>query len=57
MTGDPSTSSNAINKVASINQLLYIATSMGMALLVSCWMFFRISGSAFNVRRALQAVV
>jgi len=33
---------------ASIDQLLYIATSMGLSLLVSVWMFYRVTGGMFN---------
>ncbi|KDQ16132.1 hypothetical protein BOTBODRAFT_173408 [Botryobasidium botryosum FD-172 SS1] len=35
-------------EVASINQLLYIAVSMGLSLLVSVWAFYRVTGGAFN---------
>ncbi|KAG9122364.1 hypothetical protein FRC07_001307 [Ceratobasidium sp. 392] len=32
----------------SILQLLYISTSMGLSLLVSVWLFFRVTGGVFN---------
>jgi len=38
----------SINKVASIEQLTYIAVSMGLALLVSAWLFYRVTGGLFN---------
>ena len=38
----------AVNKVASIEQLLYISVSMGLSLLVSVWFFFRVTGGVFN---------
>ncbi|CAE6506683.1 unnamed protein product, partial [Rhizoctonia solani] len=38
----------AINKVASIEQLLYISVSMGLSLLVSVWFFYRVTGGVFN---------
>ncbi|KDQ16113.1 hypothetical protein BOTBODRAFT_107650 [Botryobasidium botryosum FD-172 SS1] len=42
------TSAQAINTVASIDQLLYISVSMGLSLLVSVWMFYRVTGGVFN---------
>jgi aquaporin related protein len=44
---DPSGSA-AINTVASVEQLTYIAASMGLSLLFSAWIFFRVTGAAFN---------
>jgi len=38
----------SISSVASVSQLLYIAASMGFSLLVSVWLFFRVSGGQFN---------
>ncbi|KDN39551.1 hypothetical protein RSAG8_08707, partial [Rhizoctonia solani AG-8 WAC10335] len=38
----------AINTIASIEQLLYISVSMGLSLLVSVWFFFRVTGGVFN---------
>ncbi|KAG9090295.1 Aquaporin-4 [Ceratobasidium sp. 392] len=48
--GDAGTSdgAQAINQVASIEQLLYISVSMGLSLLVSVWFFFRVTGGVFN---------
>jgi aquaporin rerated protein, other eukaryote len=31
-----------------IDQVLYISTCMGLSLLVSAWMFYRVSGAVFN---------
>jgi len=45
---DSGTGDRSINKVASIEQLTYIAVSMGLALLVSAWLFFRVTGGLFN---------
>ncbi|KAG8902061.1 3'-5' DNA helicase [Tulasnella sp. 403] len=39
---------SAINTVASINQLLYISVSMGLSLLISVWLFYRVTGGIFN---------
>jgi len=38
----------AVNPVASISQLMYIAVSMGLSLLVSVWAFYRVTGGVFN---------
>lgn len=38
----------AINTVASIDQLLYISASMGLSLLISVWLFYRVTGGIFN---------
>ncbi|KAG0152548.1 hypothetical protein CROQUDRAFT_35404 [Cronartium quercuum f. sp. fusiforme G11] len=48
-----SSSGTAVNTVASIEQLLYISTSMGLALLATAWTFFRVSGSVFNPNVAI----
>lgn len=45
------------NEVASVSQLMYIATSMALALLASSWTFFRISGSVFNPNVAIALVM
>ena len=37
--------SSATNR---IEQVLYISTSMGFSLLVSAWLFFRVTGGLFN---------
>jgi aquaporin related protein len=44
---------HAINTVASIEQLLYISVSMGLAFLIAVWMFHRITGAVFNPAVAL----
>ncbi|KAH9453090.1 hypothetical protein Pst134EA_015950 [Puccinia striiformis f. sp. tritici] len=44
---------SVVNEVASVSQLLYISTSMALALLASAWTFFRISGSVFNPNVAI----
>ncbi|KAG8947460.1 Aquaporin-4 [Tulasnella sp. 424] len=38
----------AINSVASIDQLLYISACMGLSLLISVWLFYRVTGGIFN---------
>ncbi|EJU04263.1 aquaporin-like protein [Dacryopinax primogenitus] len=38
----------SVNVVASIEQLLYISVSMGLALLVAVWLFYRVTGGVFN---------
>lgn len=40
--------SNAIERTPSLEQLTYISLSMGLSLLFSAWIFFRITGAAFN---------
>ncbi|KAF8577880.1 aquaporin-like protein [Ramaria rubella] len=45
---DSQSGGQSINKVASIEQLTYIAISMGLSLLVSAWLFFRVTGGLFN---------
>lgn len=42
---------------ASMEQLLYISTSMGLALLATAWTFFRVSGSVFNPNVALALLL
>jgi aquaporin rerated protein, other eukaryote len=42
--GDPTTDSGG----SAIEQVLYISTSMGLSLLVSAWLFFRVTGGPFN---------
>jgi len=41
-------SGQAVSTVPSISQLLYIAVSMGLSLLVSVWLFYRVTGGVFN---------
>jgi aquaporin rerated protein, other eukaryote len=33
---------------SNVEQVLYISTAMGLSLLVSAWLFFRITGGLFN---------
>ncbi|KAH9814425.1 aquaporin-like protein [Melampsora americana] len=47
----------AVNTVASIEQLLYISTSMGLSLLAAAWTFFRVSGSVFNPNVAIALLL
>ncbi|EJU04269.1 aquaporin-like protein [Dacryopinax primogenitus] len=37
-----------VNPVPSVEHLVYIAASMGLGLLVSAWLFFRVTGGVFN---------
>jgi len=46
--GTQGSGAQAINTVASIDQLLFISVSMGLSLLVSVWLFYRVSGGVFN---------
>ena len=39
---------NTIGPVPSINQLLFISLGFGFSLLVTAWVFYRISGGLFN---------
>jgi len=39
---------SAFQNVPSTSQLMYIATSMGLSLLVSAWAFYRVTGALFN---------
>lgn len=47
-----SASSNSTNSLPAtslpLEQMLYIATSLGLSLIVTAWTFFRVSGSVFN---------
>lgn len=51
------TPEQAAIKTASVEQLVYIATSMGLALLATAWTFFRVSGSVFNPNIALALLM
>ncbi|KNZ52663.1 hypothetical protein VP01_348g10 [Puccinia sorghi] len=51
------TSEEAGIKTASVEQLVYISTSMGLALLATAWTFFRVSGSVFNPNVALALLL
>jgi len=37
-----------LTTVASVEQLMYVACSMGLSLLVSAWFFYRVTGGLFN---------
>ncbi|KNZ48493.1 hypothetical protein VP01_562g5 [Puccinia sorghi] len=45
---DNSISTDGNSSVPNLNLLMYVATSMGLSLLFSCWIFFRATGAAFN---------
>ncbi|KAG8936921.1 Aquaporin-4 [Tulasnella sp. 418] len=47
-TANNESGGTAINTVASIEQLTFIAASMGLSLLVSAWLFYRVTGGIFN---------
>ncbi|KAG9017723.1 Aquaporin-4 [Tulasnella sp. JGI-2019a] len=38
----------SVNRVASIDQLMYISTAMGLSLLIAVWLFYRVTGGVFN---------
>ncbi|KAG9025374.1 Aquaporin-4 [Tulasnella sp. JGI-2019a] len=38
----------SVNRVATIDQLIYISASMGLSLLISVWLFYRVTGGVFN---------
>jgi aquaporin rerated protein, other eukaryote len=40
-----------------VEQVLYISTSMGLSLLVSAWLFFRITGGLFNPNISLALLL
>jgi len=40
--------SSANTPVIDVSRLLFIATAFGLSLLVNAWIFYRVSGSAFN---------
>jgi len=42
---------------SNIQQVLYISTSMGFSLLVSAWLFFRITGGLFNPNISLALLL
>ncbi|PFH46013.1 hypothetical protein AMATHDRAFT_77850 [Amanita thiersii Skay4041] len=47
----------ASTTVSRIEQVLYIATSMGLSLLVSAWLFYRVTGGLFNPNVSLGLVL
>jgi aquaporin related protein len=44
-------------QASGVEQTLYIATSMGMSLLVSAWLFFRVTGGLFNPNVSLALLL
>lgn len=42
---------------SSIEQTLYISTCMGLSLLVSAWMFYRVTGALFNPNISLALLI
>lgn len=40
-----------------LEQVLYIATSMGLSLLISAWLFFRVTGGLFNPNISLALLL
>ncbi|KAG0144515.1 hypothetical protein CROQUDRAFT_672343 [Cronartium quercuum f. sp. fusiforme G11] len=49
--------STSINTVATIDQLMFIAASMGLSLLGSAWIFYRATGAAFNPNVSLSLLL
>jgi aquaporin rerated protein, other eukaryote len=52
-TGEAITSSGG----STIEQVLYISTCMGLSLLVSAWLFFRVTGGLFNPNISLALLL
>jgi len=50
-------SSSASSSSSVIEQVLYISTCMGLSLLVSAWLFFRVTGSLFNPNISLALLL
>lgn len=50
-------STTAGRQSSGVEQTLYIATSMGMSLLVSAWLFFRVTGGLFNPNVSLALLL
>lgn len=42
---------------STLEQVLYISTCMGLSLLVSAWMFFRVTGGLFNPNISLALLL
>jgi len=42
---------------STLEQVLYISTSMGLSLLISAWMFFRVTGGLFNPNISLALLL
>ena len=52
------TESTAANRPSStLEQVLYISTCMGLSLLISAWMFFRVTGGLFNPNISLALLL
>jgi aquaporin rerated protein, other eukaryote len=52
------TAENPVSGVTSqIELVLYISTSAGMSLLISAWLFFRVTGALFNPNVGLALVL
>ncbi|KAI0050101.1 aquaporin-like protein [Auriscalpium vulgare] len=45
------------NTASDITRVLYISTSMGLSLLVSAWLFFRVTGGLFNPNISLALLL
>jgi aquaporin related protein len=52
-TGEATSSSEG----STIEQVLYISTCMGLSLLVSAWLFFRVTGGLFNPNISLALLL
>jgi aquaporin rerated protein, other eukaryote len=52
-TGEVDSSDDSSN----LEQVLYISTCMGLSLLVSAWLFFRVTGGLFNPNVSLALVL
>lgn len=52
-----STTQGENNDVPNLSVLIYAATSMGLSLLFSCWIFFRATGAAFNPNVSLALLL
>ena len=50
-------SSVADRPSSTLEQVLYISTCMGLSLLVSAWMFFRVTGGLFNPNISLALLL
>lgn len=47
----------SVRPASNIQQVLYISTCMGFSLLVSAWLFFRITGGLFNPNVSLALLL
>lgn len=46
-----------VRQSSTTEQIMYIATSMGLSLLVSAWLFFRVTGGLFNPNISLALLL